>query len=171
MATPDEPTEPEAQAVSATPAVTQAAEPKPLILTNAGLKISTDGTATGLVELACLVNHIELSPDVSVTTLETMCGSRDYPGVVKWSLIATIYQSFDPDATEEVLSAAVALGTTIFSVIGYRDQAVSATNPEWSGTVIAKPYSPINGDAGAASEVALEWSIEGTPTKTIVPGP
>lgn len=148
-----------------------APEPTPLILTNAGLRISTDGTDTGLVELACSVNHIEISPDVSVTTLDTMCGSRDYPGVVKWSLIATLYQSFDTDAVEDTLSAAVALGETTFVVMGYRDQPVSATNPSWSGTVIAKPYSPINGDAGAASEISLEWSIVGEPTKSIIPGP
>jgi hypothetical protein len=75
------------------------AEPLPLILTDASLKI--DDT-----ELACVANHIELSPDTTVTTLDTMCGSKDYPGTVKWSLIATLYQSFDVDATEDVLSAA-----------------------------------------------------------------
>jgi hypothetical protein len=139
-------------------------EPQPLILTNAGLKI--DGN-----ELACNLNHIELTPDVSTTTLDTMCGSKDYPGVVKWALIATLYQSFDPDATEEVLSAAVEGGVPVpFSVIGYRDQPVSATNPEWSGMVIPQPYSPINGDAGDASEVDLEWSCDGEPVKSIVPG-
>ena len=62
--------------------------PQPLILTDAGLKIATK-------ELACVANHIELTPDVAVTTLDTMCASTDYPGVVKWSLIATLYQSFD----------------------------------------------------------------------------
>lgn len=151
--------------------VTTPAEPQPLILTNASLKISKDGTEAGLTELACVTNHIEISPDVSVTTLDTMCGSRDYPGVVKWSLVATLYQSFDPDATEEVLSGALAAGTTLFEVMGYRDQPVSDTNPSWTGTVIAKPYSPINGDAGAASSVDLEWSIEGAPTKSTTPGP
>lgn len=139
-------------------------EPQPLILTNAGLQI--DGK-----ELACVLNHIELSPDVSVTTLDTMCGSKDYPGTVKWSLIATLYQSFDVDATEEVLSAAVEGGVPVaFSVVGYRDQPVSATNPEWSGMVIPQPYAPINGDAGDASEVELEWSCDGEPVKSVVPG-
>lgn len=146
------------------------AEPIPLLLTDAGLKISTDGTELGLVELACNVSHLELTPDVAVTTLDTMCGSRDYPGTVKWSLIATLYQSFDTDATEDVLSAAVALGTpTPFEVIGYKSQAVSATNPKWSGEVIPKPYSPINGDAGDASVVELEWSLTGPPTKDTTP--
>ena len=94
------------------------AEPMPLILTDASLKISNDGTAAGLTELACVANHIEISPDVTVTTLDTMCGTKDYPGTVKWSLVATLYQSFDPDATEDTLSAAVALGApTPFEVI------------------------------------------------------
>lgn len=143
---------------------TPAPEPQPLILVNAGLQI--DGQ-----ELACNLNHIELSPDVNITTLDTMCGSKDYPGTVKWSLIATLYQSFDPGATEEVLSGAVDGGVPVaFSVVGYRDQPVSATNPEWSGMVIPRPYAPINGDAGDASEVELEWSCDGEPVKSIVPG-
>ena len=144
-------------------------EPLPLILTDASLKISADGTDVGLNELACVANHIELSPDISITTLDTMCGSKDYPGTVKWSLVATLYQSFDADATEDTLSAAVALGTpTPFEIIPYKSQAVSQTNPKWSGMVIPQPYSPINGDAGDASTVELEWSLDGAPTKDIV---
>jgi hypothetical protein len=91
---------------------------------------------------------------------------------VKWSLVATFYQSFDPDATEEVLSAAVALGVpTPFEVIPYKSQPVSATNPLFSGMVIPQPYAPINGDAGDASNVEIEWSMDGAPVKSIVPVP
>ena len=146
------------------------AEPIPLILDNAGLKIGDGGDPGTLTELACLLNHIELTPDVSITTLTTMCGERDYPGVVKWSLIATLYQSFDPDATEEVLSTAVAAdGPVEFSIVGYRDKPVSATNPQWTGEVIPQPYSPINGDAGDVSTIELEWSVVGVPVKEIAP--
>ena len=145
-------------------------DPMPLILDNASLKISDDGTVTGLTELACLTNHLELSPEVSVTTLDTFCGSKDYPGNVKWSLIATLYQSFDPDATEEVLSAAVEGDVPVdFQLVGYRDKPVSATNPMWTGELIPQPYAPINGDAGDASTVELEWSLTGPPEKLIVP--
>jgi hypothetical protein len=150
--------------------VTQpAAEPTPLILTNASLMIDD-------VELACVANHVEVSPDVSVTTLDTFCGSRDYPGTVKWSLVATLYQSFDAGATEETLSAAYDAykldGTAAtFRVCGTRDAPVSATNPEWTGEVIPQPHAPINGDAGDASTVDLEWSVIGEPVKNIVPAP
>ena len=146
------------------------AEPLPLILTDASLKISTDGTEAGLIELACVANHIELSPDTSVTTLDTMCGSKDYPGTVKWSLVATLYQSFDTDATEDVLSAAVAAGAPCpFEIVPYKSQPVSATNPSWTGNLIPQDYSPINGDAGDASTVELEWSLDAAPVKSITP--
>ena len=146
-----------------------AGEPTPLILTNASLMIDDK-------ELACVASHVELSPDVSVTTLDTFCGSKDYPGVVKWSLVATLYQSFDVGFTEETLDAVwtayQADGSTApFRVCGYRDQPVSATNPEWTGEAIPQPWSPINGDAGDASTVDLEWSIVGEPVKNIVPVP
>ena len=144
--------------------------PRPLILNDASLKLSTDGTTTNMKELACSANHIELSPDTSVTTIDTMCGSADYPGVTKWSLIATLYQSFDPLATEEVLSAAVAHGGPVpFEIIGYKTPPISATNPKWTGTVQPAPYAPINGDAGDASTVELEWAVVTGPVKGITP--
>jgi hypothetical protein len=143
-------------------------EPMPLILTDASIKINS-------TELACVAAHVELAPDTSITTLDTMCGSRDYPGTVKWSLIATLYQSFDVGATEDTLSAAVAAykldGTLAdFEVAGYKDRPIAADNPSWSGQVIPKDYPPINGDAGNASEIALEWSCAGEPLKDVGTG-
>jgi hypothetical protein len=143
----------------------------PVILDDASVLISEDGTEAGLVDLGCAGNHIEISPDVGVTTLDTFCGSYDYPGTVKWSLVLTLYQSFDADGPEQVLSAAVALPgrKTMFRVIPFKSQPVSATNPMWEGEVVPQPYAPLNGDAGDASEIDLEWSIIGTPSKSILP--
>jgi hypothetical protein len=144
--------------------------PRPLILDNADLLIGDGATPEVFASLACTLNHIELNPDVSQTTLTTMCGEVDYPGIVKWSLVATLYQSFDPAATEEILSAAVDGGVPVgFQIMGRRDEPVSATNPAWIGQIIPQPYSPINGDAGDASTVELEWSVVGDPEKIIVP--
>jgi len=151
---------------------TPATKPFPLILDNASLRIGTaeDDLSADLIELACVSTHVELSPDVSVTTIDTFCGSTDYPGNVKWTLNATLVQSFDPGATEETLSAAVAADTPVpFAVRGYRDRPVGADNPEWSGMVVPQPYAPINGDAGAESTIDLAWSLMGEPTKSTSP--
>jgi SAP domain len=144
--------------------------PTPLIMNDASIKISTDATTVNLKELGCSANHIELAPDTGVTTLDTMCGSVDYPGVTKWSLVATLYQSFDVDAVEQVLSAALASGVPVaFEVVGRKTPVISATNPAWSGLVRPQPYSPVNGDAGDASTVELEWAITTGPTKRTTP--
>ena len=145
--------------------------PLPLILDDAGVKIGDGATPTeALRELACVTNHLELTPDVAITTLDTLCGSVDYPGTVKWSLVATLYQSFEADATEDVLSEAVAAGVPVgFEITAYKSQPVGPTNPKWSGQVIPQPYSPINGDAGDASTVELEWSVVGEPEKEVAP--
>lgn len=137
-----------------------------VILDNASLKLGADEAT--LTELACYTNHLELTPDVSTTTVDTMCGSIDYPGAVKWSLVATLIQSFDTDGPEDVLSGVVTAGTPCaFEVVADKVAVISATNPAWSGTVIPKPYSPLNGDAGAASEISLEWGLVGEPVKRI----
>jgi SAP domain len=144
--------------------------PNILILDDASLKISTDATTVNLKELACSANHVELAPDTAVTTVDTMCGSVDYPGTTKWSLVATLYQSFDVDAAESVLSAAVTFKNPVaFEVVPRKTPVISATNPAWSGLVRPAPYSPINGDAGDASTIELEWAITSGPTKRTTP--
>ena len=143
-------------------------QPTPLILDDAGLALG-DGAATeAFTEVGCSTSHIELSPDTAVTTIDSLCGSTDYPGNTKWSLVATLTQSFDPAATEEVLPAALDSGGDVgFKVIGRKSQPVSATNPIWEGKVRPQPYSPISGDAGDASTIELEWAITDGPTKAI----
>jgi hypothetical protein len=137
--------------------------PTPLILTDASLKIN--GT-----EMACVMTHIELTPTTKITTLDTMCGTREYPGSVSWVLNATLVQSFDVGATEDTLSGAVtayqADGTlATYEIQGYKSRPVGVDNPTWTGNLIPQDYPPINGDAGNASEIQIAWSCDAPPTK------
>ena len=132
--------------------------PLPLILDDVELKIGTDS-------LKCLLSHIEVSPDITTVEIKTMCGSTDYPGTIKWLLRATLYMSYDVDGTFEILKAAVDAGVPVaFQVIPKGSTAVSATNPSIEGQVIPQPFDYINGDAGEASTIDIEWSIVGGPT-------
>jgi hypothetical protein len=145
--------------------------PTHVILDNASLRLGATSTAADLKELACYTNHLELTPDTSVTTVDTMCGSTDYPGITKWSLVATLYQSFDATTgTEAILQPLVTAGVPCyFLVAADRVAAISASNPGWTGQVQPSPYAPLNGDAGDASEIELEWAVLGTPTKITTP--
>src|SRR5215471_5603462 len=74
---------------------------------NAAPLILNDGyfELTG-VNLRCLVQHLEVSPEVKDVTVTTMCAETDYPGAIKWHLRVTFYQSFDTGATYDTLEAA-----------------------------------------------------------------
>lgn len=137
------------------------AELQPIILTDPEFIV-------GGASLKCVMSHIEMTPDVTTVEVKTACGTREYPGTLKWTLKASLYHSFDPLGTNEVLTAAVLADIPVdFAVIPSAGKPVSATNPRFSGQLIPQPFTPLSGDVGDASSFDLEWSISGwgrTPT-------
>lgn len=142
------------------------ADLEPIILTDPELTISGSS-------LKCLMSHVEITPDVSTVEVRTSCGVREYAGTVKWTLRATLYHSFDADGTNEVLTAAVDAGVPVpFTVVASAGEAISTTNPAYTGDLIPQPFTPLSGDVGEASSFDLEWSISGwgrTPTLDTTP--
>jgi hypothetical protein len=134
------------------------ADLEPLILIDPELMI--DGSS-----LKCAMSHVEITPDVSTIEVKTSCGVREYPGTIKWTLKATLFHTYDPEGTNEVLTAAVEAGVPVaFSVIPSAGKPISATNPEYIGDLIPQPFTPISGDVGDISSFDLEWSISGWTT-------
>jgi hypothetical protein len=121
------------------------------------------------VNLRCLTKHLEVSPENKPVTVTSFCAETDYPGVVKWHLRATLYQSFDSGATFATLNAALtaynASGTPAnFKARPYSSRVASATNPIISGFAIPMPFDLLIGDAGTASEVPIDWNLTAPPT-------
>jgi hypothetical protein len=46
----------------------------------------------------------------------------------------------------------------------YSSRVASATNPIISGLAIPQPFMQMGGDAGAASEVVIDWNLTGPPS-------
>jgi hypothetical protein len=137
----------------------------PLIMTDAYVELNG-------VNLRCLTNHVELTPDNKLVTVTTFCSETDYPGVTKWHLKMKLYQSFDAGATDSVLSAALAAYQASATPMTYKvrpksSQPVGSTNPEFAGVVIPQPYTIFGGDAGTASEVDIDWNMTAPPTRNV----
>ena len=131
----------------------------PLIMTDCYFEL-------GGVNLRCLVQHLEISPENKPVTVTSFCAETDYPGVVKYHLRVTFYQSFDTNATYQTLNAALtsynAAGTPVnFKARPYSSRVASATNPIISGLAIPQPFDVMNGDAGAASQIQIDWNLTG----------
>jgi hypothetical protein len=134
----------------------------PLILNDAYFELV--GT-----NLRCLVKHLEVAPENKPVTVTSFCGETDYPGVTKWHLRVTFAQSFDSGATYDTLEAALAAyeangQSAQFRARPYSSRAPAQNNPWVSGYAIPQPFEILMGDAGASSEVQIDWTLTGPPT-------
>jgi len=123
----------------------------------------------GGANLKCLAESVSIEPENKPIEVTTFCGVQDYPGPVTWHFKVKLVQAFDPGATNATLSAAVAnyaaSGTPMpFKVRPFASRTVSTTNPQFSGFAIPQPYTVFGGDAGAASEVDIDWIMTAPPT-------
>jgi hypothetical protein len=122
----------------------------------------------GGVNLRCTVQHLEVAPEVKQVTITSFCSEIDYPGVVKWHLRVTFYQDFTAGSVFSTLNAAYtayqASGTPVnFKARPYSSRTASTTNPIISGLAIPQPFTLLGGDAGAASQVQIDWNLTGPP--------
>jgi hypothetical protein len=134
----------------------------PLILNDAYFEL------TG-VNLRCLVKHLEVAPENKPVTITSFCGETDYPGVTKWHLRVTFHQSFDVGAVFDTLTAAynayVSNGqAAAFKARPYSSKVAAQNNPIISGLAIPQPFPYMMGDAGAASEAAIDWNLTAFPS-------
>ena len=136
---------------------------QPLILNDCYFEMSG-------VNLRCLVKHLEAAfAENKPVTVTSFCGEVDYPGVTKYHLRVTFYQSFDTGAVYATLSAALAAyqanGNPVqWRARPYSSRAPSAVNPWISGYAIPQPFDLIVGDAGSTAEVAIDWNLTAPPT-------
>ena len=129
----------------------------------------------GGANLKCLCESVSLEPENKPIEVTTFCGVQDFPGPTKWHFKAKFVQAFDVGATDDTLSTALAAyasaGTPVdFKVRPFASRVVSVTNPEFNGEAIPQPYTVFGGDAGAASEVDIDWIMLGAPSRVTVPG-
>ena len=139
----------------------------PVMMTDAYIEI---GGATAAANLSCLGMSVSIEPENKPIELTTFCGVKDYPGPVKWHFKAKLAQSFDAGATDATLQAALDAFNTAgtlcpFKVRPYKSRPPSVTNPSIEGEAIPQPYTVFGGDAGTASEVDIDWIMDGPPTR------
>ena len=126
----------------------------------------------GEANLKCLCESISLTADNNPITVTTFCGVSEYPGPVKWHMVAKFLQSFGADGTDATLAAAVLAYQTDGTSLAYKVRPVasappSTTNPQFEGERIPQEYTVFGGDAGSASEVDIDWTMTGPPTRNI----
>lgn len=122
--------------------------------------IVTIGTVPG-TDVTCELSKAELTPAITMKDAGSLCGPAELPGDIKWTLDLEGFQSYDTDALLMFLFDN-ARSQEAFTLV-CKDEAVSATNPSWSGTVVCVPGQV----GGTQSEVAVfqaSLPLVGSPT-------
>lgn len=119
--------------------------------------------------LRCFVKHLEVAPEVKQVTQTTMCSEVDVTGAVKWHLRITFGASFDTGAVYDTLEAALeaynaSSQPAAFKARPFAGRPPSSTNPVISGYAMPQPFELLIGDAGAASDVKIDWNLSAPPT-------
>ena len=148
-----------------------------VIYTNALVMLSTS-TSTGLNDVCNSVMKLELPRDADEhdDTVMGLTAHSRVIGLEKWSFKMTMLQSFSTADgglnTNSLLSTLYTLSKAgskfLMKVQAFGGTStVSASNPNWSGLVVLKNYSPINGGVGDLLKTDVEFLGSGNLTEAI----
>lgn len=117
------------------------------------------------VDLSDHISSVSLS--VSSAELDTTAMGDDWMnkigGLNDWSVSLTFQQ--DHAASEVDATIWPLLGTTTAVTFKPTSSATSATNPQWSGSVLVSDYSPADGSVGDLATTSVTWPGAGTLTR------
>jgi hypothetical protein len=87
-------------------------------------------------------------------------------GLKDWSVDIDFNQDFAAAQVDATLFPL--LGTVVTVTVKATSAANSATNPQYSGSVLVKEYTPLDGGVGDLAKTSVSWPGAGTLTRLIV---
>jgi len=111
--------------------------------------VTIGGTPPGGTDVTCELSKAELTPAITMKDAGSLCGPAELPGDIKWTLDLEGFQTYETTALLMFLFEHRREQQPFTLVC--KDEAVSATNPRWSGTVVCVPGQV----GGTQSEVAV----------------
>ncbi|MGH2710618.1 MAG: radical SAM protein [Actinomycetota bacterium] len=121
------------------------------------------------------VNGVDLSDHVAQISISTEAADLDdtamgdtyhsrIGGLKDWSVTLQFHQDFAAGEVDATLFPL--LGTTTAVIIRPdNSDGVSATNPNYSGSVLVNDYKPLDGSVGDLAGVSVTWPGAGTLTR------
>jgi hypothetical protein len=129
------------------------------IFVNPTVTLGTPGT-----DVTCELSKAELTPNITMIDVGSLCGPAELPGDIKWTLDLDGFQAY---ATTDLLMYLFTNRRTQqpFTLV-CKDEAVSATNPSWAGTVVCVP-GQVGGTQAQAAVFTASLPLIGDPVPSI----
>lgn len=125
-----------------------------------------------LTDAFVTVNAVNLSDHVRSVTVNGTADQLDdtamgdlfrsrIAGLKDWTISLEFNQDFAASNVDATLWAAYVAGT-VPVVVRATSAAASATNPQYSGTVVVSAYSPLTNGVGDLATTSVTWQGAGT---------
>jgi hypothetical protein len=130
-----------------------------LVLTNAYIVFGTN-------DLSDHISSISLSTsyDIVETTSFGDTAKKRVAGLADNSVTFEFHQDFATSSVEQVIYPL--LGTAVTCTVKPVNTTTSATNPQYSFSVLVSEWTPLNGGVGELLSASVSWPISGAITKT-----
>lgn len=117
-------------------------------------------------DLSANTSKAELSVEVDdqdTTTFGSSGWKEVLGGLKSGSLSLTLKQDVAASAVDSIMWPL--LGTVVPFEVRLSNAAVGVSNPKYTGSVLVKSWSPINGSVGDVAEVEVEFPTTGAVTR------
>lgn len=105
-------------------------------------------------------------PELDTTNMLST-GQERILGLPNDSFVVNFHQDHGAADVDATLSPLQQAGTAFPVKIRPTTGAISPTNPEWQGTCVLPEYTPIAGDVGALSTVAVTFPVNGAIVRAV----
>lgn len=126
-----------------------------MVLKAAFLSIQSNSLQTWL-------SKAELTTEVDekdVTTFASLGWKEVLGGLASGTLAASFKQDVAAGALDDIMWPM--FGLVVPFVARVSDAAVGASNPNWTGDVLIKQWTPISGSPGDVAELSVSWPTSG----------
>lgn len=123
------------------------------------------------VDAVVTINTVDLSDHITKATLKidvedketTAFGGNGWKTRLGGLKEGTIELEFNQDFDTAQVDATIwpLIGTVTAITIKPTSGSVSASNPEYSGNVLIKEYSPLDGNVGDVAKTSVSWPTSG----------
>ena len=147
-----------------------------IVLTNASV-VFLDGTGSPY-DFSDLISSVSLSTTHDVIDVTPVQEGTIYKEVIAGvgtnSVSFDFYQDFANESLEEFFNGKppytimpIRVGTKVNCRVKPKNEAISASNPEYQFAVLVTDWASLNGQVGGLSTMQVSWPISGAITKDI----
>jgi predicted secreted protein len=135
-----------------------------MVLTAAYVSITGAGTIADHTSKAELTAEVE---EKDITTFASLGWKEVTGGLKSGSLALSLFNDIVDDGLDEDMWTIFLAGVPVAFEVRLTQAAVGVSNPKYSGLILVKSWTPLNGQVGDVASLDVTYSTSGAITRAV----